>query len=171
MNMRKPLAIAGVNLRRLTRDKVGMFFVFVFPFLIILAIGAAFGSGFEPQVGVVTAGSGPLGQDLRDRLAQTDGIRVRSYPDEEAMRTAIERGITEGGVVVPAGYDDRVRAGETVPITAIARPSGSSQELQATLETTGDVEVLEELEEISAEALARQGEDAPVVRLVNVVLM
>jgi type IV pilus assembly protein PilB len=34
-----------------------------------------------------------------------------------------------------------------------------------------DVEVLDELEEISAEALARQGEEAPVIRLVNVVLM
>jgi type IV pilus assembly protein PilB len=34
-----------------------------------------------------------------------------------------------------------------------------------------DVEVLEELEEISAEALAKQGEEAPVVRLVNVLLM
>ena len=35
----------------------------------------------------------------------------------------------------------------------------------------GDVEVLEELEEISAEALQRQGEDAPVIKLVNVILM
>jgi type IV pilus assembly protein PilB len=35
----------------------------------------------------------------------------------------------------------------------------------------GDVEVLQELEEISAEALAKQGEEAPVVRLVNVLLM
>ena len=34
-----------------------------------------------------------------------------------------------------------------------------------------DVEILAELEEISAEALAKQGEEAPVVRLVNVVLM
>jgi type IV pilus assembly protein PilB len=34
-----------------------------------------------------------------------------------------------------------------------------------------DVEVLEDLEEISAEALARQGEEAPVIRLVNVTLM
>ena len=34
-----------------------------------------------------------------------------------------------------------------------------------------DVEVLEELEEISVEALAKQGEEAPVVRLVNVMLM
>jgi type IV pilus assembly protein PilB len=36
---------------------------------------------------------------------------------------------------------------------------------------SGDVEVLEDLEEISVEALARQGEEAPVIRLVNVILM
>src|SRR5262245_56869725 len=36
---------------------------------------------------------------------------------------------------------------------------------------TNDVEVLEEFEEISAEALAKQGEDAPVIKLVNVILM
>ena len=35
----------------------------------------------------------------------------------------------------------------------------------------GDVEVLEDLEEIDANTLAKQGEEAPVVRLVNVVLM
>jgi len=34
-----------------------------------------------------------------------------------------------------------------------------------------DVEVLEDLEEISAEMLTRQGEEAPVIKLVNVVLM
>ena len=46
------------------------------------------------------------------------------------------------------------------------------EDLQSTLENdAGDVEVLEELQEISAEALAKQGEDAPVVRLVNVLLM
>jgi type IV pilus assembly protein PilB len=36
---------------------------------------------------------------------------------------------------------------------------------------SGDVEVLDELEEISAEALTRQGEEAPVIKLVNVLLM
>jgi type IV pilus assembly protein PilB len=46
------------------------------------------------------------------------------------------------------------------------------EELQSSMGVgADDVEVLEELQEISAEALARQGEDAPVVRLVNVVLM
>src|SRR6202049_3208808 len=45
------------------------------------------------------------------------------------------------------------------------------EELQASLIDAGDVEVLEELEEIGVDALAKQGEEAPVVRLVNVVLM
>src|SRR6187551_3484827 len=39
------------------------------------------------------------------------------------------------------------------------------------LSDAGDVEVLEEFEEISAEALAKQGEEAPVIKLVNVILM
>src|SRR6266850_130815 len=60
------------------------------------------------------------------------------------------------------------RSGSTLEMA-----SRGLEELQASL-GGGDadgVEVLEELQEISAEALARQGEDAPVVRLVNVVLM
>src|SRR6058998_3011991 len=91
------------------------------------------------------------------------------------------------------GYNvEPVVASETAVIEAIQRyypaaakaaaaatPGGQSalevatkglEELQA-LEGGEDVEVLEELEEISAEALAKQGEEAPVVRLVNVVLM
>jgi type IV pilus assembly protein PilB len=40
------------------------------------------------------------------------------------------------------------------------------------MEISGDdVEVIEDLEEISAETLAKQGEEAPVIKLVNVVLM
>ncbi|MDP3717223.1 MAG: type IV-A pilus assembly ATPase PilB [Acidobacteriota bacterium] len=38
-------------------------------------------------------------------------------------------------------------------------------------DVAGDVEVMDDLEEISAEMLARQGEEAPVIKLVNVILM
>src|SRR5919201_1093766 len=62
-------------------------------------------------------------------------------------------------------------AGAASGPSALAMASRGLEELQATLDEPGDVEVLEELQEISAEALAKQGEDAPVVRLVNVVLM
>src|SRR5947207_574972 len=46
------------------------------------------------------------------------------------------------------------------------------EELQASLMgDAGDVQVLEDMSEISPEALFKQGEEAPIVRLVNVVLM
>ena len=60
--------------------------------------------------------------------------------------------------------------GSTAGMSALDMATRGLEEMQA-LADTGDVEVLQELEEISAEALAKQGEDAPVVRLVNVVLM
>src|SRR4051812_21317042 len=55
-------------------------------------------------------------------------------------------------------------------MSALEMASKGLEEMQS-LADSGDVEVLEELQEISAEALAKEGEAAPVVRLVNVVLM
>jgi ABC-2 type transport system permease protein len=131
MNVRKVFAIAGINLHRLLRDKTGAFFMFVFPFLIILALGAAFGSGFTPTLGVVVPEkAGALGQDLRARFEATEDLDVRAFADASALRTAVERGDVEGGLVIPAGYDDRIRAGDTVPLTYLARPGGSGTELQ-----------------------------------------
>jgi type IV pilus assembly protein PilB len=69
--------------------------------------------------------------------------------------------------------------GGTSAAGAKAQPSGASameivskglEEMQA-LNSDSDVEVLEEIEEISAEMLAKQGEEAPVIKLVNVILM
>jgi type IV pilus assembly protein PilB len=54
--------------------------------------------------------------------------------------------------------------------TALEVASKALEEMPV-LADTGDVEVLEEFEEISAEALAKQGEEAPVIKLVNVILM
>jgi type IV pilus assembly protein PilB len=54
--------------------------------------------------------------------------------------------------------------------SALELASKGLEEMQALAES-GDVEVLQEFEEISAEALAKQGEEAPVIKLVNVILM
>jgi ABC-2 type transport system permease protein len=133
----KVFAIVGANLRRLLRDKTGAFFVVVFPFLIILALGAAFGSGFTPKLGVV-GGSDELGRDLRARLEATDGVAVQTFAAVDAMRNAVERGEVEGGLLIPADYDERIRAGETVPLTYQARSDGAGQELQTTVSAVVD---------------------------------
>src|SRR5712692_4934319 len=81
---------------------------------------------------------------------------------ETAVIEAIQR-------YYPAAAKAAAAAG-SAPQSALDLATKGLEEMQA-LEGGEDVEVLEELEEISAEALAKQGEEAPVVRLVNVVLM
>ena len=58
-----------------------------------------------------------------------------------------------------------------VPGASALEAASRALEEMPSLSDAGDVEVLEEFEEISAEALAKQGEEAPVIKLVNVILM
>ena len=51
-------------------------------------------------------------------------------------------GAVEGGIVLPDGSTS-VRAGETVPVTAITRPTGESQEVQTTLGAVIDAQSVE----------------------------
>src|SRR6185503_14530308 len=91
---------------------------------------------------------------------------------EIAITEAIEKYYpAKGGAAAAKGGKPGAPGGATGSTLEMA--SRGLEELQASLGggAADDVEVLEELQEISAEALARQGEDAPVVRLVNVVLM
>ncbi len=87
---------------------------------------------------------------------------ITKYYPANAPKTAAAKVTKEKSSVMPA----------VAGPSALEAASKGLEDLQATLDSdAGDVEVLEELQEISADALARQGEDAPVVRLVNVVLM
>jgi type IV pilus assembly protein PilB len=61
--------------------------------------------------------------------------------------------------------------GEGPPGASALEVASKALEDMPTLADAGDVEVLEEFEEISAELLAKQGEEAPVIKLVNVILM
>src|SRR6188472_2378253 len=65
-----------------------------------------------------------------------------------------------------------VQTGEPGP-SALEAAAKSLEDIPTMLDAAGadQVEVMEELEEISAEMLARQGEEAPVIKLVNVILM
>jgi type IV pilus assembly protein PilB len=111
-------------------------------------------------------------------IAMTDPTNVFAMDDIKFMTGYNVEPVvaSESAVLAALGtyYPTNGKTAQTV------QPSGPStlemasrglEELQATLDSPDDVEVLEELQEISAEALAKQGEEAPVVRLVNVVLM
>lgn len=125
----KALAIVGVNLRRMVRYRSNLFFMLLFPMLLILVIGAAFGGGFTPVLGVVVVDSGPLADRLVTALEDAEGVRIDRVPSEDALRTAVERGELSAGVVIPAGYDDAMTGGDRVDLRYLARPDESGQQL------------------------------------------
>jgi type IV pilus assembly protein PilB len=91
---------------------------------------------------------------------------------EVAITDAIEKYYPSGKGGTSPGAKGGKPGAAAVTGSTLEMASRGLEELQNSLGAgADDVEVLEELQEISAEALARQGEDAPVVRLVNVVLM
>jgi type IV pilus assembly protein PilB len=112
-------------------------------------------------------------------IAMTDPTNVFAMDDIKFMTGYnVEPVVASETAVIEAIQKYYPVAGKAA-VAAVA-PSGPSalemasrglEEMQALEGTASEVEVLEELQEISAEALARQGEEAPVVRLVNVVLM
>ena len=116
------------------RVRTNIFFVFVFPMVLILVLGATFGGASTPRLGVVSAGSGPLGAALL-RAARADpaaagGDRGRARrpcsPRSSAANLA-------AGVVIPPGYDAAVRAGRGPTLRYLARPQQSSQQLGETV--------------------------------------
>jgi type IV pilus assembly protein PilB len=109
-------------------------------------------------------------------IAMTDPTNVFAMDDIKFMTGYNVEPVVASETAVGEAIDKYYPSKVAKP--SVATPSGPSalevatkglEELQA-LET-GNVEVLDDLEEISAETLAKQGEEAPVVRLVNVVMM
>jgi ABC-2 type transport system permease protein len=125
----KVLVIAGANLRRTARYRPNLFFMVLFPMLLILVIGAAFGGSFTPAVGVVVGEPGPLADRLVAALADAEDLRVEAVDDEDALRTAVERGEFGAGLVIPAGYDSAIAAGDQVELRYLARPDQRGQQL------------------------------------------
>ena len=119
----KALTIAYVALIRLVRDRSNIFFVFILPIAIIVLIGAQFGGGFDPKLGVVVEpDAGVLGESLVDSLDATEDVVVVLYDSESAALDAVERGNADAAVVIPTDYDSSIRAGEEVTVGFYARP-------------------------------------------------
>jgi type IV pilus assembly protein PilB len=95
---------------------------------------------------------------VASETAVTDAV-LRYYPTGGAKQSAPSKATSQTAPSTASGP------------SALDMATKGLEEMQALGDAGADVEVLEELQEISAEALAKQGEEAPVVRLVNVVLM
>ncbi|MDP1568867.1 MAG: type IV-A pilus assembly ATPase PilB [Vicinamibacterales bacterium] len=111
-------------------------------------------------------------------IAMTDPTNVFAMDDVKFMTGYnVEPVVASETAVIDAIQKYYGAAAPKASAASAAPPGESALELasrtldEMPLIETGDVEVMEDLEEISADMLARQGEEAPVIKLVNVLLM
>jgi type IV pilus assembly protein PilB len=115
-------------------------------------------------------------------IAMTDPTNVFAMDDIKFMTGYNVEPVVASETAVLDNIDKYYGTGSTAPMTkggAGSQPVSTESALEMATKALeemptgdgGDVEVLEDLEEISAEALSRQGEEAPVIKLVNVILM
>jgi type IV pilus assembly protein PilB len=115
-------------------------------------------------------------------IAMTDPTNVFAMDDVKFMTgynvepvVASETGVSESIEryygVAPATPAPTRGGGAIAPVSTESALEMAAKALEEMPTDIGEVEVMEDLEEISAEALARQGEEAPVIKLVNIILM
>lgn len=130
----KAWAITSTNIKRLVRDPSTIFFVFVFPMLLILVLGASFGGGFTPKVGVLVEGDGAYAQAFADGIDQNEEFESVDYSDSEVLLDDVERGLVQLGVIIPADYDSTLSSGSTASVEYIGRLDQSSVQYRASIE-------------------------------------
>ena len=132
----RPLTIATNNIRRMLRDRSNIFFVFMFPMLLILVIGATFGGGFQPRLAVVENGAeAPLATELVIGLASLSEIEIDIVASRTSALDAVERGRVNAAVVIPEDYDASILAGTPVTIEFLARQDQLGQQMRTVVDS------------------------------------
>ncbi|MDQ4028909.1 MAG: ABC transporter permease [Actinomycetota bacterium] len=149
----KVLAIALANMKRLFRDRLGLFFIFVLPIVLIVVLGAAFGGGVTPKLGVVGGAGGRLAEELRSGLDDVRDVEVVDYSDRPSLLDAVEHGVAEGGLFIPGDYDERLLEGDDVELAFVARPGSF---LAFSLRTAAQTEIDEQSARIRAARFATE---------------
>lgn len=130
----KSLAITSTNIKRMLRDPSTIFFVFIFPMMLILVLGASFGGGFTPKVGVLLEAEGVYAQTFVDEISADEDFETITYDDYDLLLEDVERGIAHMGVVVPAEYDQSLSEGDTATVEFVGRLDQSVVQYRSTIE-------------------------------------
>ncbi len=168
--MRRVVAITGVALKRFVRERANLFFVFILPIGIIVLIGAQFGGGVTPQLGIhVPAGAGAVADSIVAALEETGEVEIVRYDDRNALAEAVALGDVAAAVDMPAGLSERLAAGEDLAIELIG-PAGqilAGYEALLREAVTGAIQVERAIRFAVAEGAARPDAEAAVTEILD----
>lgn len=151
--MRNIVTVAGIELRRFLRDRSNIFFVFIFPLLLVALIGAQFGEGANAGRVAVVGDDSALRDQLVDELE--DDVRV-SGGDWDGALEQLARGRIDVAVQVDDGAAGAHDTGEPVSLEVVRGASARTQAVEQQVRTA--VEAVRS-EQSQVAALAGAGVD------------
>lgn len=129
--MTKVLAVAALELKRFLRDRSNLFFVFIFPMMLVAMIGLQFGEGANSGRVAVVGPGGPLTERLVTQLESQDVVvTTPTWDDAEAT---LARGRLDAAVRIDAADEDAAAAGDPVALDLVRGSSTSAQVVEQEL--------------------------------------
>jgi ABC-2 type transport system permease protein len=114
MNLRTILVLFGKEIVQGPKNYL-FIFALVVPVIFTLLVTLIFGTFFSgrARLGIVDLGSSQMGVLAQENPA----LLVRTYPSAAELEAEVGRGALDMGVVLPAGIDSQLTAGEAASIT------------------------------------------------------
>jgi ABC-2 type transport system permease protein len=137
IDLGKVFWIARLNLLRQVRDRGDLFALVVVPTIIIIAIALQFSGGSRARIGVF-APAGDRGADAVVAALRSEPSRfdVRLIPDEATLRSQVEHGLLEAGLVIPDGFEAALRGDATATIRFLGTPTSLTAGVRAPIEAS-----------------------------------
>ncbi len=96
-----------IDVKRLFRDKVAIFFVFIFPLIFLLIFGTIFSSDNDVsfRVGLINESETEYAAEFEQQLVESSIYQVdEEFSTLEAAREKMNRGQLEATIILPAGF-------------------------------------------------------------------
>lgn len=105
-----PIAVfAKVDIKRAFRDKVAIFFIFVFPLIFLFVFGGLFGQDNDVsfKVGVINQSDSEFAKEFRDQANDIEVLDIdEEVTDLDIAREKMNRGEISATVIMPEGFGD-----------------------------------------------------------------
>ena len=123
--MLRPLVLAWIELKRFGADRGALAFGIALPIALFALMYGVFGQGasFSATASIADLDGGPAASELIDRISAFDGLEVEMLTEAEADE-ALDRSRILTAVFIPAGFSERLEAGEPASVVFKRRGSG-----------------------------------------------
>lgn len=146
MNLKVVWVMAQAFTKAFFRNKVAIFFTFLFPLVFLLIFGFIFGREATPsfEVGLIKQAQTQLAQDFEDRASATGVFKFQTDDSQPGFETKLGRGQIDALVILPEDFGLPVADGQVTGRVQLLY-NQSDQELATTMSSILET-VLEQLD-------------------------